>query len=247
MICVIIVFGILIGSFLNVCICRIPQNESIVYPPSHCTVCGTKLNILDLIPVFSYLFLKGRCRYCGEKISPQYPIVELLNAVLYLLLYYEYSFGLLFIKYAIFSSLLIVIFFIDLKFQIIPDRLIVLGLAVGIIFNLYKLKIYFFNGLLGLIIGGGLFLIIAVATNGAMGGGDIKLMGILGFALGWKNILLITFISFVIGAVFSIFLLILKVKSRKDFIPFGPFIATASFITMLYGSQIIHWYISFIG
>ncbi|RKD27898.1 type 4 prepilin peptidase 1 Aspartic peptidase. MEROPS family A24A [Caminicella sporogenes DSM 14501] len=247
MICVIIVFGILIGSFLNVCIFRIPQNESIVYPPSHCTVCGTKLNILDLIPVFSYLFLKGRCRYCGEKISPQYPIVELLNAVLYLLLYYEYSFGFLFIKYAIFSSLLIVIFFIDLKFQIIPDRLVVLGLAVSIIFNLYKLKIYFFDGLLGLIIGGGLFLIIAVATNGAMGGGDIKLMGILGFALGWKNILLITFISFVIGAVFSIFLLILKVKSRKDFIPFGPFIATASFITMLYGSQIIHWYISFIG
>lgn len=235
--------GILTGSFLNVCIYRIPKKQSISYPPSHCPKCDTKLKPLDLIPVLSYLFLKGKCRYCGEKISPRYPIVELFNALLYLLFYYKYGLSFMFIKYAFLSSFLIVVSFIDLELQIIPDRLIAFALIVGVVFNIiYEFKLSLLNGILGLIIGGGLFLLIAIVTRGAMGGGDIKLMGVLGFVLGWRYILMITLLSFIIGAFISIFLLAFKVKGRKDFIPFGPFISIAAFITMLYGNEILFWY-----
>ncbi len=221
---IVLVFGLLIGSFLNVCIYRIPQKKSISYPPSSCPKCDTRLRALDLIPLLSYLFAKGKCRYCGERISPQYPIVEILNGLLYLLLYFKLGLGLMLIKYALFTSLLIIITFIDLKYQIIPDRLVVFGLIVGFIFNmLLSPRSSFVNGIIGLLIGGGLFLLIAIITKGAMGGGDIKLMGVLGFALGWKYILLISFLSFIIGAVISIVLLAFKIKGRKDFIPFGSY------------------------
>ncbi len=243
---IITALGLLIGSFLNVCIYRIPENKSISYPPSHCLKCKTRLRPMDLIPVFSYLFTKGKCRYCGEKISPQYPIVEMISGIIYLLLFLKFGQTIFFIKYAILASLLIVIAFIDLKHQIIPDGLIILGFIIGFIFNiLITPRTSFIQGIMGLLIGGGLFLIIAVVTNGAMGGGDIKLMGVLGFALGWKYILLIAFLSFVIGALISIFLLIFKIKGRKDYIPFGPFISISAFITMLYGTKIISWYLVF--
>ncbi|QXM05995.1 prepilin peptidase [Crassaminicella indica] len=241
----IFIIGLLIGSFLNVCIYRIPIEKSIVNPPSHCPKCNTTLKPLDLIPVFSFLFNKGKCRYCGENISLQYPIIELFNGLIYLLLYLKYDLTILFVKYTILASLLIVISVIDYKLQIIPDECNLFGFIISgafIIFNDFS-TIALINAILGLLVGGGIFLIIAIATNGAMGGGDIKLMGVLGFALGWKYILLITFLSFIIGAILSIFLLLLKLKHRKDTIPFGPFIAIAAFITILYGNDIINWYI----
>ena len=238
-----LIMGLILGSFLNVCIYRIPKRKSISFPPSHCPKCDEKLKPLDLIPIISYIFSKGKCRYCGEKISLQYPIVELLNALIYVLLYMKYGLSLYFFKYAILSSLLIVISFIDLKYQIIPDRLNLFCLVLGILFTLSYGNIWLtVNGTIGLFVGGGLFLLIAIITKGAMGGGDIKLMGALGLYFGWKYILLISFLSFIIGAVISISLLVLKIKNRKDYIPFGPFISIASIVTMLYGQEVMEWY-----
>lgn len=239
----IFLLGLAIGSFLNVCIYRIPANESIAYPPSHCPKCSHKLNALDMIPVLGYIINLGRCRYCKEKISLQYPIIELFTAVLFLLLYKPFGLSIYFFKYAVLASLLIVIAVIDLKTQEIPDRLIVFGLIAGLLFNLYNIRINMVQGLLGFILGGGSFLIIAMVTKGAMGGGDIKLMAVLGLFFGWQLIILIALISFVLGAFISLILITAKIKGRKDYIPFGPFIAAAAVIALFYGRQIIELYL----
>lgn len=238
----ILTLGLLIGSFLNVCIYRIPRGESISFPPSHCPKCSNNLKPIDLIPVLSFIWTRGKCRYCGEKISRRYPLVEILNSVIYLILYLKFSMSILFIKYAILASILIVISFIDYDHQIIPDEIIIFGIILSFMPHIIdNCKVNILNGTIGLLIGGGLFLIIALITN-AMGGGDIKLMGMLGFSLGYKYILLITLLSFIIGAVVSLILIGIKIKSRKDFIPFGPFIAMATLVTIYSGDEIINWY-----
>ncbi|WZL71464.1 prepilin peptidase [Clostridiaceae bacterium 35-E11] len=240
----VVTLGLMIGSFLNVCIYRIPRKISILYPGSHCPRCKTRLKPRDLIPMLSYILTKAKCRYCGEGISPRYPLVELMNGLIYLLLYHYFGFTLTFLQYAVLSSLLLVIAWIDYDLQIIPDELMLFGLLVGTMLYVFRHDgMLWRNGLIGLLIGGGIFLLIAVVSKGAMGGGDIKLMGVLGYWLGGQYILLITLLSFVIGAVFSILLLLLKIKGRKDMIPFGPFIAMAAFITIIYGESIIYWYL----
>ncbi|MDF2520917.1 MAG: Prepilin peptidase [Clostridia bacterium] len=239
----IFLLGLAIGSFLNVCIYRIPANESIAYPPSHCPKCSHKLSALDLIPVLGYIINLGRCRYCKEKISLQYPIIELFTAVLFLFLFERFGLSIYFAKYAVLASLLIVIASIDLKTQEIPDRLIVFGLIAGLLFNLYNIRINMVQGLLGFILGGGSFLIIAMVTKGAMGGGDIKLMAVLGLFFGWQLTILIALISFVLGAFISLILITAKIKGRKDYIPFGPFIAAAAIIALFYGHQILELYL----
>ena len=241
----IFLFGLTIGSFLNVCIYRIPKGESISFPPSHCMGCGTRLKSYDLIPVISFIVARGKCRYCGEKISLQYPIIEVLNGILYLLIYYKFGLSLLLIKYSILCSILLVISIIDLNLKIIPNSINLFLLLYGIIFNIIEFS---FNNLtsnlFGLFIGGGLFLLIAIISKGAMGGGDIKLVAVLGLLFGFKKILLITFLSFIIGAVISILLLLFKINKRKDYIPFGPFICIGTFITIIYGNNIIEWYLN---
>lgn len=239
----ILTLGLLIGSFLNVCIYRIPRGESITFPPSHCPTCSTNLRPIDLIPVISFVWTKGKCRYCSEKISIRYPLVEILNALIYLILYLKFSISILLIKYSILTSILIVVSFIDYDYQIIPDEIVIFGMIFSFIIHVvHNFKGDILSGLVGLLIGGGLFLIIALVTN-AMGGGDIKLMGMLGFSLGYKYILLIALLSFIIGAVISLILIFLKIKSRKDFIPFGPFIAISSLVTIYCGDEIISWYL----
>jgi len=240
----IFLLGIIIGSFLNVCIGRIPFGKSIAYPPSHCPKCSTYLKPIDLIPIGSYLLLRGKCRYCGEKISPQYPLIELMNGIIYCLLFLKFGWTSTFLKYAIFSSLLMVISLIDYEHKIIPDGLIIFGFIIGAFFLIINFKGSLLNGILGFLIGGSIFLLIALVTNGAMGGGDIKLMAVIGFWFGWKYILLIMLLSFVLGAVVSIFLLLLKIKKRKDEIPFGPFIALAAFITLYFGQEMMFWYMT---
>ncbi|KPU28066.1 peptidase A24 [Caloranaerobacter sp. TR13] len=246
MVLLISMVGLIIGSFLNVCIYRIPKRESIVYPPSHCTSCNTRLKFFDLIPVFSYLLNKGRCRYCGENISLQYPFIELLNGLIYLLLFYKFGFGFDLIRYLFLTSLLVVISFIDYKHQIIPDSVLLFGFFITFIFKLlYYSKVELLNSILGLLIGGLIFLIIAIVSHGGMGGGDIKLIALLGFFFGLKHLLLLMFLSFLIGAFFSIMLLLLRIKDRKDFIPFGPFISIAAIITIFYGDVLISYYINY--
>lgn len=241
---IVLIFGIIIGSFLNVCIYRIPNKKSIVYPSSFCPICGTPLKPLDLVPLLSYLLNSGKCKYCKVKISIQYPLIELLNGIIYILLFMKYGLSILFFKYAVLSSLIIVIAVIDLKTKEIPDELNAFGLLSGLLFSLlHNTKFSLIDGSLGLLLGSAIFLLIAIASGGAMGGGDIKMIGMLGFAVGWKNILLLMLLSFVIGAVISVVLMLLRIKSRKDYIPFGPFIALAYLITILYRNQIINWYI----
>ena len=242
------IIGLLIGSFLNVCIYRIPVEQSITFPPSHCTNCKTKLRPVDLIPILSYLMYKGKCRYCGEKISPQYPFIEALNGLIYILIFINFGNSVDFIFYSILSSLLIVIGVIDYKHSIIPDGLILPGLATGVIYRFViplflRSEILWLDNVSGLLIGGGFFLLIAIVSGGGMGGGDIKLMGMLGLFLGLKKIVMIALLSFLIGALFSLPLLLFKKKSRKDMIPFGPFIALSALITALYYHELLNLYL----
>lgn len=238
--------GLIIGSFLNVCIYRIPKGESISYPPSKCNICGEYIKPYDLIPIISYLLLKGKCRNCGTTLSLQYPVVELLNGFICLMLYFKFGFSLIFLKYILITSLLLVISIIDYKFMIIPNKLIIFGFIIVSILNiLYNFPSSYLNGLIGLLFGGGIFLIIALVTKGAMGGGDIKLISLIGFALGFK-VLMIILCSFIIGALLSIILLLTKIKSRKDYIPFGPFISISTIIVLFFYKEILTLYFNLI-
>lgn len=246
---VIFLYGLLIGSFLNVCIYRIPREESIVFPSSHCFSCGTNLKWYDLVPVLSYMVQKGKCRYCGEKFSSQYPIIELFNGVLYLLIYIKFDFTLEFFFYCILFSILMVVALIDLKHMIIPDVLI---LCIFILSILYKIAAYVlwmepFNivqSVGGLILSGLFFLLIIFLSKGGMGEGDVTLISSLGFILGIKDIFLTIFLSFVVGAIISVFLLVTKIKGRKDPIPFGPFIIFSFFMVVFWGNQFVQWYLN---
>lgn len=245
MIVIILTFALLIGSFLNVCIYRIPRKESISFPPSHCPNCNKNLKPVDLFPVLSYVFLRGKCRYCSNKISMQYPIIEATNGALWVILYSFFGLSIEFYGYAALSSLLLVISMIDFETEEIPDSLNIFALITGIIFVIAKLNVnHAISSVIGLMIGAGVFFIIALVTNGAMGGGDIKLMGALGFWFGWKLTIALIILSFVVGAVASLFLLLFKSKKKKDFIPFGPFIAISAYIVMIFGNYVIEWYLN---
>lgn len=245
---IIFLFGCIIGSFLNVCIYRIPENKSIAFPGSHCPKCSTPLKWYDLIPVLSFVFLKGRCRYCGERISPRYPAVELLNGLIYLFLYYSFGLGIDYFYYSIIISILMVIFFIDMDHQIIPNKLILIVFLLDIAYKIIRYfllneSINILNYLSGLAIGAILFILIFIFSKGGIGGGDIKLIGVLGFILGMPLIFLNMFLSFVLGGIISIFLLIIKIKSRKDPIAFGPFLVIGFLISLFWGYEIVYWYL----
>lgn len=249
MIILISLYGLLIGSFLNVCIYRIPKEESIVFPSSHCPNCDTNLKWYDLVPVFSFIVQRGKCRYCGGKISPQYPIIELLNSIIYLIIYIKFGLTLEFFFYAIIFSLLIVITVIDLQHMIIPDILIILILGITIVYKVLSYIVYskspeLLNSIGGLVLSGALFILIIILSKGGMGGGDVTLIGALGFILGIKKIFFTIFLSFILGAIISVFLLITKIKGRKDPIPFGPFIILGFFIVVFWGEELISWYVS---
>ena len=245
---IISLYGLLIGSFLNVCIYRIPRRESIAFPPSHCPSCNTNLKCYNLIPVISYVVQGGQCGNCGEKISLQYPVIELLNAILYLLTYIKYGFTLDFFFYAIIFSILIVIAIIDLNEMIIPDILVSIIVGMTIIYKLVGYIVYhqspqLLDSISGLVLSALLFVIIIIVSKGGMGSGDVTLIGSLGLILGIKHIFLTIFLSFILGAIISIVLLIMKIKGRKDPIPFGPFIILGFFIVVFWGEQLISWYV----
>lgn len=235
--------GLLIGSFLNVCIYRLPLNQSIVTPPSHCMSCHTRLKPWNLIPVISYLITKGRCSYCGTSFSPRYAMVELLTASLFVWCLQIFGFSYELIKPLMLTAFFIVITFIDYDHQLIFDKVLLCLAATGVVINLGMSSVAPLDMLIGSLGGGGLLLLIALLTGGGMGGGDIKFAAALGLCLGWQPLLLTLFLSFIFGGVGGGLLLLLKVKSRKDFIPFGPFIALGALISMLYGNTIITWYL----
>lgn len=246
----IFILGLIVGSFSNVCIYRIPRNESIIYPASHCPKCHSKIKPVDNIPLLSYILLKGRCRNCKSKISIQYPIVEFLTGLIYLIVYLIYGLSIQSLIYIILSSALVIIAFIDLNEQIVPDVISLPGIVIGFIISFLVPYISFINSALGVLVGGGIILIIGLAGSvvfkkEAMGGGDVKLAAMIGAFLGWRYIMISLFLGFFLGALAGIILIMSKIKSREDAIPFGPFIVLGSFITLLWGEKIIFWYVGF--
>ena len=246
----IFILGLIVGSFSNVCIYRIPRNESIIYPASHCPKCRSKIKPVDNIPLLSFILLKGRCRNCKSKISIQYPIVELLTGLIYLIIYLTYGLSIQSLIYIILSSALIIIAFIDLNEQIIPDVISLPGIVIGFILSFFVPYISFINSSLGVVVGGGIILVIGLAGSvifkkEAMGGGDVKLAAMIGAFLGWRYIIISLFLGFFLGALAGIVLILSKIKNREDVVPFGPFIVLGSFITLLWGDKIISWYLGF--
>ena len=240
-----LLLGLVVGSFLNVCIWRLPREESIVRPGSHCPVCSTALGARDLVPVLSWIFLRGKCRYCGAKISPRYPAVELLTGVLFVWCFLRFGLSPQLAPALVFSAFMVAITFIDLDHQIILDGMLALLAAAGLGLGLWLGQPGFVDMLIGAGVGGGLLLVLAVISGGGMGGGDVKFAAALGFWLGWPGILLCLLISFVAGGAISLFLLLAKLRGRKDFIPFGPFIALGAWVALLYGREILSWYWGF--
>ena len=242
-------FGAVVGSFLNVCICRMPGNESVVFPPSHCTKCDYVIRWYDNIPILSYLLLKGRCRRCGERISLQYPLVELLNGALSLALFLKFGPGFVFAVLFVFCSALVVVTFIDLEHQIIPDAITLPGIVAGFIVSFFIPQLGWLNSLIGIVAGGGSLLVVAygyqlVAKKDGMGGGDVKLLAMMGAFLGWKAILFIIFSASLLGSVIGVSLMLAQKKDGSLAIPFGPFLASGAILYIFYGRKIIYWYLS---
>jgi len=239
------ILGTIIGSFLNVCIYRIPKEESITFPPSHCMNCGNQIKWYDLIPVLSYVFLRGKCRFCKEKVSIRYPIIELITGVVFTTLYIEYGIGFNFSKYALFSCFLIVIGMIDFDTTDVYLMTTLPGIICGVIFLIigWRLGCEFSAYLFGALLGGGIISLIILLTGG-MGWGDAEICVLCGIFLGLKLTAVMLFISFILGGVVGILLIITKKKSRKDYIPFGPYLAVASIMTMYFGNEIFNWYLA---
>lgn len=249
---VVFILGILFGSFFNVCIYRIPNGESIVFPPSHCTRCKHKLKSLDLIPIFSYLFLKGKCRYCGEKISLRYPCIEFLTGLIWMLIYLRYKISIDTIKYIFLISIMIIMSMIDYDSQEVYFSVTLTGIIGGLIFIILEIflnqnsnlvyKMLLKNYTLGAMVPAVFIALIAFLTKG-MGTGDIEVVFLCGLFLGFKKSILLMLLSFIIGGIVSIFLMCLSNKEKTDAIAFVPFIGIACLITILFGDNIIFWYL----
>jgi leader peptidase (prepilin peptidase)/N-methyltransferase len=252
------IFGAVVGSFLNVCISRIPNGDSIIRPPSHCPKCKTTIAFYCNIPLLSYLFLRGRCRACGERISFRYFAVELLMASLAVALFYQFGFGLAFILGFVFIAALIVISFIDLDVRIVPDVISLPGIVVGLLLSIighYLLRDPLgivptpLGALLGVLLGGGFLLAVAWAYERftgveGMGGGDIKLLAMIGAFLGWPAIPLTIFLSSLGGSVIGVGFMLAKGVDRRFALPFAPFLCLGAVVYLFFGRDIIDFYFS---
>lgn len=236
------IIGSIIGSFINVVIYRLPKSKSIVNPPSACPSCGNRLKWFDMIPILSYIFLKGRCRYCRAKISIIYPIVEILTALTFMFVYVKFGFSLYALKFIIFLTLIIAVSFIDLREGVVPDAIVIPGCGVAILFSLFEGKQIFLQSLLGLTFLGIIFLIIIILSRGGMGEGDITLGAMIGAFVGFKFSIVVFVLSFILGAIFGVIAILFLKKKGKDAIPFGPYLGIASFIVVFFGSKFIDLY-----
>ena len=244
MILFVLLIGVVIGSFLNVCIYRIAKEESIVYPPSHCMTCGYELKWKDLIPIISYIIIKGKCRSCREKISLRYPTVEITNGIIYCLLFLQFGITIKFIGYCILTSILIVIGMIDYDTKFVYRSTTIFGIVTGgafILINWFVNRNGVIDSLIGGIIGFGVIGIIVVLTKG-MGEGDIEIATVCGLFLGVKGICILLFLSFIIGGIVATIIIIFKIKDRKSEMAFGPCLAIGGIVTMLWGTKLLDIY-----
>ncbi|WLR50084.1 prepilin peptidase [Bacillus tianshenii] len=241
---VLFLLGLLFGSFYNVVGLRVPQKKSIVFPRSHCPSCSRTLSERDLIPVLSYLLLKGKCRACGYKISPIYPLMELLTGVLFAVSPVFVGWNPELIISLLFISLLIIITVSDLAYMIIPNKVL---LVFGILFALLRVFIpigSIVNAYIGSVVGFGLLLFIAIISRGGMGGGDVKLFAVLGLVLGWKLVLLAFFFATFLGMIYGIIGLLTGIVKRGEPIPFGPHIALGALMAYFIGESVLRAYFS---
>ena len=259
---IIFIFGLLVGSFLDSVVCRLEKGEGIAMGRSYCPKCEHRLGVFDLVPVLSFIALKGRCRYCNRKISAQYPAVEIATGLLFLLIF-NFQFVASqsgeaifnsqtipeFIFLLVISCLLLIIFLYDFKHYIIPDRIVYSAIALAVIFRIYE-----YSGqareiapvILPALGAAGFFSIIHFGSQGKwMGFGDVKLAFLMGLLLGWPGILIALFLSFFFGAVIGTALIVFGKKGWKSEVPFGPFLITGLFVALFFGQTLLHSYIRF--
>ncbi|AJE02890.1 prepilin peptidase [Geobacter pickeringii] len=241
--------GAAVGSFLNVCIYRLPAGESVVSPPSRCPACGSKIRPWDNIPVVSWLLLRGACRDCGARISPRYALVELLNGLLTLALFLKFGPTPSFLVLFLFCSALVAITFIDLDHQIIPDVISLPGIVAGFACSFFLPWLGWKSSLIGIVAGGGSLLLVAwlyelFTKKEGMGGGDIKLLAMMGAFLGWRAIPFVIFASSLVGSIVGVTLMLVQKKDSKLAIPFGPFLALGAILYIFFGKTIILWYLN---
>lgn len=242
--CATFIFGSIIGSFLNVVIFRLPsRDESIIFPASHCPACGTQLHWYENIPIISYILLRGRCFHCHKGISLQYPVVEFLMAILSLALYRHFGLTITAFGFFILCASLLVIIWIDLHHQIIPDIISLPGIVFGFLFSFFNTLITWQESLIGLLIGGGILYTISalyyiLRKKVGMGGGDIKLLAMLGAFLGYKSLPFIILASSLTGAIVGLTTIVVQKKGAETRIPFGPFLSLAALVYLFFRDNI---------
>ena len=244
-----LVFGLVLGSFLNVCIYRVPLKKSIVYPPSNCPRCNAKIRFYDNIPVISYVLLRGKCRQCKEPISIRYPVVEGITGLLSLALFYKFGVSPQYFLFLAFSASLVVITFIDLQHKIIPDVISLPGILVGLCFSILGFTgVQWHESLLGMLAGGGCLFLVGllfewITGKEGMGGGDVKLLAMIGAWMGWRGLPYIVLISSLTGALVGGLSLIAARKGMRTKIPFGPFLSIGALVQFFFGNELIAWYV----
>lgn len=242
------IFGAIVGSFLNVVILRLPDSsQSIVFPASHCPRCSTKLLWYDNIPILSFLVLRGKCRHCRTAISLQYPVVELLMMVLSVALVHRFQLSVTTAGYFLFCAALLVIIFIDIHHQIIPDVISLPGIVAGFIFSLLSDTVSWQSSLIGLLLGGGVLYAVALAYAmlrkiDGMGGGDIKLLAMIGAWLGWQSLPFVILVSSATGSIAGLIAMRSQRKGGQTRIPFGPFLSLAALLYTFFSEEILFFY-----
>ena len=247
--CAVVALGLCVGSFLNVCIYRLPRRESLMWPGSHCTTCNRTLSWYENVPVVSWMVLRGRCRTCGTRISWMYPTVEFVTGLTFLAAYLLYGFTPTAGVRVLLACALIVLFVTDLQHKILPNVITVPGIAVGFLFSLF-LPPGWQDSLIGIVVGGGTLFAIAeayyrVRGQEGLGMGDVKLLGMIGAFLGWKLVLLTLVLASCAGSVAGGFLIVSGRGNMKYALPFGTFIAVGALVAAIWGTPIVDWYTGF--
>ena len=244
----VLIVGMCIGSFLNVCIHRLPHGNSIVSPPSACPKCGQSIKWYDNIPVVSYILLRGRCRGCHTRISLRYPVIEMLTGLFAWITLLQFGLSFAAAIYFVFIAALLVITFIDIDHRIIPDVISLPGIPLGFAASFLLPGMDWFSSLLGILIGGGSLLVIAmgyqlITGKDGMGGGDIKLLAMIGAFVGWKGVLFTIMASSLFGTLVGVAMMLKAGKGMKMALPYGPFLASGTILYIFVGPQIIQWYL----
>ena len=243
-----IVLGLAVGSFLNVCIHRLPRGESLTLPPSRCPACEYRLRWFDNIPVVSYALLAGRCRKCRSPISIRYPLVELTTMALFVMHGEVFGWSALLVPRLLFACAMVVLFAVDLEHHLLPNVITLPAIAIGLISSAV-LPPGIVDALIGVVVGGGVLWLIGEAYfrysgHEGMGGGDVKMLAMIGAFLGWKLVLVTLVLSSVAGSLIGLFVILLKRGGMKYALPYGTFLALGALVASLAGDQIVNWYVS---